>query len=200
MSGLPPNPRVARTSYGSQEEFEEKAGRASGGGVAAESDFMMKQVGQVERAAVRFGVSVELLGRDARTANVFVCHPDDLVFDSMELSVTGHTGIFNPREELPWLARAQLIQKKGTQQIKITGKPGVQSHGVIDRDVTAIELQSRESVIEREGGFIERPYGLFLNLEIKRIVGDSALPGWASDIRFQVTVNFVSYASSAIFW
>jgi len=197
MSGLPPVP-VARKTFASQQEFEASAGRPSQQPrnaptvitVTGSDAYRIRPL--TERLAIRFGVSVELLGRDQRTANVFVCHPDDVAFDSMELSLSGFQGTVD-KNQIPWVAQAQLIQKKDDRQWKISGAINGEDE-TINREPTVIPLESRDSVFEYRGGFIEKAWGLFLNLEIIRLVGDSALPAWAADIRFQVTVNLVSAA------
>lgn len=192
---------ISVAQYGSQQAFEESVGQAvkqppTPTKVITVSDsagYLIQPLNQ--KVAIRYGVSVEMLVRERRALSAFIGHPDDVSFDSMDLSVTGRTGLpLRANDPAGWIATAQLIQRIGDNDIAISGKIK-ERDGDFSRLVTQVSAYSDDIVTEFDSGYLEKPWAMFLNVGITRILGNEDLPDALADLRIQVTVNLVSQAT-----
>jgi len=194
-------PPIATAQFGSQQAYEESVGRVvkkppPGREVITVTDAMAGYVRPLDqKIPVRYGISFEMDASSPSIATFFLGHPDDVTFDCMDLSVTGQSGgVVSDEPGAPMFGFAQVYQRHANgDNIKVTGELFTDDKQP-DRKQSSVRLTSRDIVTERESGFIEHAWPLFLQMEARRLLGSTPFPAWTAALRFQVTVNLVSQA------
>jgi len=194
-------PPIATARFSSQQAYEESVGRVVQKPPPGREVITVTDAGSGfirpfdEKLAIRYGISFELDASSPSIATYFIGHPDDVTFDCMDLSVTGHSGGVISDEGVPLVGLAQVYQRHANgDNIKVTGELFTDDKQP-DRRQSQVRLTSRDIVTERDAGFIEHAWPLFLQMEARRLLGSTPFPAWTATLRFQVTVNLVSQAT-----
>lgn len=144
----------------------------------------------VDPPLVRVSFSCSMSAASSATARFFVVHPEDLSFDSLQISLTGQRDLAGFPS--PWFATAQLLQLIENQFVQVSGAFDIEKDET-QRLATMIQMENEGVVTELQAGVIRRPWPLFVEIKVLNLLIAVPLPGTV-DPRVQVTVNLLAGA------